>query len=165
MQAMIDALREYARVGGGSLNKTEVDTGQLVAGVLERLEPLVVECQAVISVGELPKVQAHATQLGQVFQNLLDNALKHAGREEPTIRVWAEQGSDGVTFAVADNGEGVPEARRARMFDMFTRGGNGEETDGMGVGLAICRRIVERHGGRIWIEDADPGARIRFTLP
>jgi PAS domain S-box-containing protein len=165
MQAMIDALREYARVGGGSLVRAEVDTGQLVAGVLERLEPLVVEREAEISVGELPKVHAHATQLGQVFQNLLDNALTHAGREKPTIRVWAEEGSDGVTFAVADNGEGVPTARRTRMFDMFTRGSDGDGTEGMGVGLAICRRIVERHGGRIWIEDADPGARIRFTLP
>ena len=164
MQAMIDALRDYARVGGGVLVTEEIDTAQLVGAVLERLEPLVAERGAEISLGELPNVQAHATQLGQVFQNLLDNALKHAGREKPTIRVWGEQGPDAVTFAVADNGEGVPVERRGRMFEMFTRGSD-EESDGMGVGLAICRRIIERHGGRIWIEDAEPGARIRFTLP
>jgi PAS domain S-box-containing protein len=165
MQAMIDALRDYARVGGGKVVAAEVDVGELVAAVLERLQPLVAERGAVISVGELPKVDADPTQLGQVFQNLLDNALKHAGRDKPTIRVWAEQGPEGVTFAVADNGEGVPEARRARMLEMFTRGMDGDEPDGMGVGLAICRRIVERHGGSMWIEDGDPGARIRFTLP
>ena len=88
MQAMIDALRDYARVGGGVLVTEEIDTAQLVGAVLERLEPLVAERGAEISLGELPNVQAHATQLGQVFQNLLDNALKHAGREKPTIRVW-----------------------------------------------------------------------------
>jgi PAS domain S-box-containing protein len=127
MQAMIDALRDYARVGGGRLVAAEVDVGALVADVLERLEPLVTDRAATISVGDLPTVSADPAQLGQVFQNLVDNALTHAGRERPTIRVWAEQGSDGVTFAVADNGEGVPEARRARMFEMFTRGA---DTDG-----------------------------------
>ena len=165
MQGMIDALRDYARVGGDKLVAQEVDTARLVANVLERLEPLVVERGAKISVGELPKIEADQTQLGQVFQNLLDNALKHAGREQPTIRIYAEETSEGATFTVADNGDGVPQARRDRMFEMFTQGGTGEETEGMGVGLAICRRIVERHGGRIWIEDAEPGARIRFMLP
>jgi signal transduction histidine kinase len=163
MQSMISALRDYARVGGAELALREVDTRQLVADVVDRLEPLVAERGAELEVDELPSVDADPNQLGQVFQNLLDNALTHAGSESPRIVVSAEDGRGGPIFTVADNGEGIPAERRERMFEMFTRG-NPEDDQGMGVGLAICRKLVQRHGGRIWIEDANPGAAVRFTL-
>jgi chemotaxis family two-component system sensor kinase Cph1 len=164
MQSMIGALRDYARVGGAELMVEEVDTGKLVADVLDRLEPLLAESGAVVEVAELPTVEADPNQLGQVFQNLLDNALTHAGRESPWIRVSAKDGSGGPIFTVADNGEGIPAEQRERMFEMFTRGNPEDDAQGMGVGLAICRKLVQRHRGRIWIEDASPGAAVRFTL-
>jgi light-regulated signal transduction histidine kinase (bacteriophytochrome) len=165
MQAMIDALRAYARVGGAQIARQEIDTNVLVADILERLQPVVDERGAAVSVDDLPAVSADPSQLGQVFQNLLDNALKHAGRERPEIRVSAAGGSEGTTFTIADNGAGVPPERRERMFEMFTRGSTDDDTEHMGVGLAICRTLVHRHGGRIWIEDGQPGAVVRFTLP
>jgi signal transduction histidine kinase len=165
MQAMIGALRDYARVGGANLLMREVDTSMLVADVLERLQPLVDERGAAVSMEKLPPVRADPSQLGQVFQNLLDNALKHAGHERPEIRVSAIADGGGTTFTIADNGPGVPPERRERMFEMFTRGGTDDDAESMGVGLAICRKLVQRHGGRIWIEDGEPGAVVRFTLP
>jgi signal transduction histidine kinase len=164
MQSMISALREYARVGGAELAVQEVDTRQLVGDVLDRLDPLVNERGAQVTVNALPVVEADPNQLGQVFQNLIDNALTHAGAESPRIRVSAEDAGDGPIFTVADNGDGIPAERRERMFEMFTRGNPEDDTQGMGVGLAICRKLVQRHGGRIWIEDANPGAAVRFTL-
>jgi two-component system, chemotaxis family, sensor kinase Cph1 len=164
MQSMINALRDYARVGGAELAVQEVDTGRLVADIVDRLDRLVTASGAEVEVDELPVVQADPHQLGQVFQNLIDNALTHAGRNSPRIRVSAEARAEGPIFTVADNGAGIPAERRERMFEMFTRGSSEDESDSMGVGLAICRKLVQRHGGRIWIEDANPGAAVCFTL-
>jgi two-component system, chemotaxis family, sensor kinase Cph1 len=164
MQSMINALRDYARVGGAELALQEVDTAKLLADIIDRLEPLLDESGAELDVDELPAVEADPHQLGQVFQNLLDNALTHAGRDSPCIRVSVEERPEGPIFTVADNGAGIPAERRERMFEMFTRGSSEDESQNMGVGLAICRKLVQRHGGRIWIEDANPGAAVRFTL-
>jgi signal transduction histidine kinase len=119
-----------------------------------------------LEIETLPVVDAHPGQLRQLFQNLLSNAVKFVppGRV-PWIRVYAEQQPDGWCFSVADNGTGVVEDDRARIFHMFERG---EEVDvrGTGIGLAICARIVARHGGRIWVDaGAEGGSVFRFTLP
>lgn len=118
-----------------------------------------------VEIDSLPRVRAHPGQLRQLFQNLLSNALKFVPADRtPHVRVWADH-DDGVwRFSVADNGIGIPAENRERMFRMFERG-EGLDVGGTGIGLAICTRIVSRHGGHLWVEEAPGGGSVfRFTL-
>ena len=122
---------------------------------------------AVVSAGDLPIVTGDPVQLGQLLQNLLANALKFVpdGRP-PEIHVSAERTAGGWTITVADNGIGVADADRERIFTMFTRLHPRERYKGTGIGLANCKRIVEGRGGNIWVEPhAGGGSRFRFSLP
>ena len=118
-----------------------------------------------IECGELPEVVHNRAQLAQVFQNLISNSLKYRAGEPPRVRISAvEDGADWV-FSVTDNGLGIDPQHSDLVFDPFKRL-HGREYPGTGVGLAICRRIVERHGGRIWVESAiGQGASFNFTIP
>jgi signal transduction histidine kinase len=142
--------------------------GDIVEEAIENLQVLVEEHDANITAGDLPYVIANRSALARLIQNLLSNAIKYRGEDTPEVRVEAQQGDQGWIFSVADNGRGMDEQQIGRAFDLFWRGGGGEPGDagGEGIGLAACKRIVERHGGRIWIE-SEPcaGSTFFFSLP
>jgi PAS domain S-box-containing protein len=160
MQALIEALLRLARLDGGSeVTREPVDLAGLAERVLEGFGPEA----AAVEVGELPVVTTDASLVGQVLQNLVANALRHADHDAPRVRVSARRRPGGWTVSVADNGTGVDPDLRERVFERFARG---KRHGAAGLGLAICRSAVERLGGRIWIaEGALGGADVRFTLP
>ncbi|ELZ24409.1 sensory transduction histidine kinase [Halosimplex carlsbadense 2-9-1] len=158
MQEMIDALLQYSRVHTRGDEFVEVDTGTVFAETVKSLELLVEDHSATVEVGDLPPVRADRSQLGQVFQNLLKNAIEHGG-DEPSVAVTATREGERVRFDVTDDGEGIPESQHERIFEIF-------KGDGTGIGLAMCKRIVERHEGEIRVESAPgEGATFRFTMP
>jgi len=163
MQAMIDGLLDYSRVTtrGGEFEAVDADA------VFERtrhdLELLIEDADATVTAGDLPTVTADENQLAQLFQNLVKNALKHGG-ESPTVRVEAEARDGEWVFSVADDGPGIPESRHDSVFEIFEQGAR--ENDGTGIGLAICRRIVARHDGELWLESSEgEGATFHFSIP
>jgi PAS domain S-box-containing protein len=166
MQALISGLLAYSRVGTGDPIRDDVYTGELVRDVLAGLGRSIEDAGATVEVDELPAVRADPTQLGRVFQNLISNAVKFAARDDPSVRVAAAPDDQGWRFSVVDNGIGIPEGDRERIFGMFERLHSRDRYAGSGLGLAICQRIVERHGGQIWVEDAPGGgSAFQFTLP
>jgi signal transduction histidine kinase len=137
-----------------------------MADVLSSLAAAVADARAQVSVGPLPAVLGDRVALAQLLQNLVANALKF--RHGPGVRVWVQAAEDeGMwRFSVADDGIGIDPRHRERVFKMFQRLHDRESFEGTGIGLAICRKIVERHGGRIWAEGRDGGGTIfHFTLP
>ena len=130
--------------------------------MLAILGPAIEEERATVEVGELPTIEAEPQQLAQLLQNLIGNAVKfHAPGAPPVVRVTARRTIGGRVVTVADDGIGIPEADQERIFAMFTRLHGREEYAGTGIGLAICRRIAERHGGRIYVE-SEPGRGAAF---
>lgn len=113
---------------------------------------------------DLGRAQVNPEQLQRVQFNLLQNTVRHTP-PDGSIVVRGERARDAVEIEFADSGTGIPPEQRARIFDAFVRGDGARSSDGAGLGLAIARAIVEAHGGRIWIEDAPVGARVRFSLP
>jgi signal transduction histidine kinase len=159
---LIDAVLSYARAGELRMERVALD--RLMAELAEELGPLLEEADATLEVGSLPEVEGDATQLRRVLQNLVGNALKFRGEDPPRVEVSAELDSKEWVVTVRDNGVGVDPDRATRIFGMFARGDAAPE--GTGIGLAVCRRVVEGHGGRIWVEPAeDGGSAFRFTLP
>ena len=165
MQDLLEQTLEYARVAGAPFRTSSVSTSELVSRTLDVLAPRLEAAGAEVVVGDLPVVSADPLQLGRVFLNLVGNALAHArAAVAPRVIVSARPVPVGWEFAVDDNGHGIPAAHREGVFD-GVRCSRGSATGG-GMGLAICRHIVERHGGRIWVEDApEGGARLVFVLP
>jgi light-regulated signal transduction histidine kinase (bacteriophytochrome) len=130
------------------------------------LKTSIEESEAEVTVGELPVVNGDASQLSQLFQNLIGNAIKFVDSGMPRIRVSAEREDDVWHFAVVDNGIGIDPAHVDRIFAVFQRLHGRGEYPGSGIGLAICKRIVERHGGRIWVEsEQGKGSTFNFTIP
>jgi PAS domain S-box-containing protein len=166
MQQLIRDLLEYSRVGtrGGAF--APVECGEIVGQVLGDLAAAIAEADATIEAGTLPAVSADRSQLRQLFQNLVENALKYRSTAPPVVRIGATQEGDHWHFAVRDNGIGIAPEYADRIFVIFQRLHTQAEYPGTGIGLAICKRIVERHGGRIWVESAvGEGAAFHFTLP
>jgi signal transduction histidine kinase len=162
MRAMVDGLRQYSRVQTRAEPPEVVDASVVAEATLHDLDLLVAEAEASVDVGDLPPVRADPDQLGQLFQNLLRNAVEHGG-DGVDVTVSGSVRDGVAEFAVADDGHGIPADRLDAVFDIFETGG---DSDGTGIGLAICRQIVQRHGGDIWAESG-PGAgtTLRFTLP
>jgi PAS domain S-box-containing protein len=166
MQALIRDLLTYSRVGRAPLELEAVAMGPLVERVLEGMQTSIDESDARIEVGDLPTVRGDAIQLSQLVQNLVANALKFTGDEPPVVRVSAAREGNEWAFAVADEGIGIDRQYDDRIFQVFQRLHAPNEYPGTGVGLAICRAIADRHGGRIWVESAPgEGSVFRFTLP
>lgn len=166
MAERIAGLRAYSKVQteGSELEPTPV--GEVLDAVERDLAVRIEETDATIERGEMPTVLADRSQLEQVFQNLISNALKFAGDDgPPRIEVRGRWKGDRWLFTVEDDGPGIPEGAEDRLFDAFERLGQ-QDVDGTGIGLAICKRIVERHGGEIGV-DSEPGegARFWFTIP
>ena len=167
MQRFIHDLLTYSRVGMGGRDKTEVDLEDVLRVVLSNLETTIRERQAIITHDELPRVMADEHQMMQLLQNLIGNAIKF-GRDEtpPRVHIGVISNGFGYTLSVRDNGIGIDPQYFDRIFVIFQRLDGCEKYPGTGIGLAICKKIVERHGGRIWVESApDKGATIQFTLP
>src|SRR3954454_14873882 len=158
---LVDGILEYATAHGDEA-WTQVDTSQVVADVVGALGAQLDSTAGRVQVDGLPVVRGSHAGLQRVFQNLIANALKFHDGEPPLIQVSADHHDAAWSFAVRDNGIGLPQERA--IFEMFTRGGG--EHEGSGIGLATCRRIVESHGGRIWAEPAPGGgSTFSFTLP
>ena len=163
-RSLIDGILEYAR-SGTSLAAEPVDTGALVTDVAASLTKAVQQLDGEVEIGELPVVRGDHAQLGRVFQNLMANGLKFHSDQPPRLNVSAERHDAAWLFSVRDNGVGIPPELGDDIFTMFKRA-HGEEVEGTGIGLAVCRKIVEAHGGEIWAEPADgTGTVMRFTLP
>src|SRR5215208_562549 len=152
-EQLIEAVLGYARLG--ELSTERVALGDLMSEVAEDLRPSLQDAGATLQVGELPEVEADPRQMRRVLQNLVANAVKFRGQELPRAEVSALQGSAEWVVTVRDNGRGVDPEQASRIFGMFSRAG--QRTEGVGSGLAICRRVVEGHGGRIWVEPATGG--------
>jgi signal transduction histidine kinase len=158
---LIDGVLVYARAG--ELSTERVALGGLVADVADDLRSSFESAGATLEVGELPEVEGDPRQLRRVVQNLLGDAVKYRGEAPLRIEVSALRDSREWVVSVRDNGLGVDPDEATRIFGMFSRAT--DDIDGVGIGLAVCRRIVEAHGGRIWVESAGAGSAFRFTLP
>jgi signal transduction histidine kinase len=166
MELVIENLLAVARAGRGELRVAPVDSGTALAAALGSLRALIDEAKAVVTHDALPRVHADPRFLESVFQNLVGNAIKFRGDADPRVHVSAERAGGEWHFSVRDNGIGIDPAYFGVIFDMFERLDRKEGDSSTGVGLAICRKIVERHGGRIWVESArSAGATFHFTLP
>jgi signal transduction histidine kinase len=166
MQRLINDLLAYSRVTAQDKVLERVDCNGLLEEVLSNVRVALEESRAVVTHDPLPTVMADGRQLGQLFQNLIGNAIKFRGEEPPMVHVSAERRMGEWLFSVRDNGIGVDPQYAERIFVIFQRLHNREEYPGTGIGLAICKKIVERHGGRIWVESqVDQGATFHFTLP
>ncbi|ELY67521.1 MEDS domain-containing protein [Natrinema versiforme] len=166
MREMIDSLLEYSRVSTRGNPFESVELEVVLEDVRADLQFHIEESDAKIETEQLPRVKGDASQLRQVFQNLLCNAITYSGEEPPRVRVSAKRRSREWVISVQDEGIGIDSEDHERVFTVFDRLHGREEYEGTGIGLALCQRIVERHGGDIWV-DSEPGegATFSFTLP
>ncbi len=164
MQVLINDLLAYSRVGtqGKEFERTDCET--VLAQAIANLQIAIQESGALITHDPLPTVMADALQLGQLFQNLIGNAIKFHGNEPPQIHVSAQLQTQEWVFSVRDNGIGIDPQYAERIFIIFQRLHNPSEYPGSGIGLAICKKIVERHGGRIWMQSQVGGSVFYFTI-
>jgi light-regulated signal transduction histidine kinase (bacteriophytochrome) len=171
MQNLIQSLLLYARLGRNGQPFAQADCNAVLQLALANLQGAIEAEGAVITIAPLPTVLADAKQLIQLFQNLIGNALKFHGTEKPVIQVHAEPTGSAWIFTVRDNGIGIDGQFAERIFLIFQRLHSREEYSGTGIGLADCKKVVENHGGRIWLESQLPmdevskGATFCFTLP
>ncbi|MGB9004802.1 MAG: ATP-binding protein [Candidatus Aminicenantales bacterium] len=166
MQRLINDLLTYSRVGTRGKPPEPADSNSVLGEAIKNLAAMIEENRAVITNDELPTVLADASQLVQVFQNLLANSIKFRGKDNPRIHVSAQDHGREWIFSIRDNGIGIDPQYADRVFLIFQRLHTKEEYPGTGIGLAICRRIVERHGGKIWFESKPgKGSTFFFTLP
>ena len=166
MQELISDLLTYSRVGTKGLELQPTDCEAVVKRTLANLKVAAEEAGAAIVHDPLPTVMADASQLSQVFQNLIGNAIKFRDTRPPRIHISAEYTAEGWVFAVRDNGIGIDPRHADRIFEIFQRLHSRGEYPGSGVGLAICKKIIERRGGRIWVESQPgKGSTFYFTIP
>jgi PAS domain S-box-containing protein len=167
MQNLINDLLAYSRVGTQGRPFKMMDYGEVLKQVLLQLKIAIEETGAVITYDEpLPHVMADEGQLTQVLQNLVNNAIKFQGEQEPRIHIGAQYTEGEWVFSVKDQGIGMDPQYKDRIFLIFQRLHNRTEYRGTGIGLAICKRIIERHGGRIWVEsESEKGSAFYFTIP
>ncbi len=166
MQALINDLLAYSRVGTKARPFAPTDCAAVVDTAIADLRVAIEECGAEVTRGPLPVVMADATQFTQLFRNLLGNAVKFRSTRPPQVRIEAERADAGWCFAVRDNGIGIEREYFDRIFVLFQRLHSRREYPGTGIGLALCKKIVERHGGRIWVESVQAsGSVFRFTIP
>jgi light-regulated signal transduction histidine kinase (bacteriophytochrome) len=165
MQRLLNDLLVYSRVTTQAQPLERTDVESVLVQALENLQLAIEEAGATITHDALPTVEADETQLIQLFQNLIGNALKFRGDQLPHVHVAATPQDGRWTFSVRDNGIGIAPDQQERIFEIFQRAHDRSKYAGTGIGLAICKRIVERHGGRIWVESQpETGATFYFSL-
>jgi PAS domain S-box-containing protein len=167
ISAMIRDLLEYTRAASDAQEGNEVSGASVaLVNVLADLHRLIVDSKAVITHEPLPALAVRYVHLRQLFQNLITNAIRYRGNEPPRIHISGTCSAGHCLFSFADNGIGIAPEYREKIFGIFTRLQNRDESSGTGIGLAICKRIVERYGGRIWVEsELGRGATFLFQLP
>jgi light-regulated signal transduction histidine kinase (bacteriophytochrome) len=166
MQQLINDLLDFSRVGRITGDMVAVPAGEALEHAQATLSGPIRAARASVEAGPLPVVRAEASLLTTVFQNLLGNALKFRGEDPPRISVLAEQDEEFWRFSVTDNGIGIEPEYAERIFVIFQRLHDRQTYSGTGIGLALCRKIVEYHGGRMWLDtEYSPGTRFCFTLP
>jgi len=166
MNELIEDMLVYARLGRGQHALDAVDTGFVLELVERELHDVIRASGAVIERGMLPVIQGHKHLVEQLVRNLVGNAIKFAGSTRPQVFVGAESCGDDWLFCVRDRGPGIPAAYHDCLFEMFTRGPQRDEVPGTGIGLAVCKKAVQDHRGRIWVESRPGcGATFWFTLP
>jgi signal transduction histidine kinase len=166
MQRLITDLLAFSRVGRSEPERVPVDTDAVLEDVRGALAERIATRRAELTHDTLPVVPASPVEMHQLLQNLVDNALKFQNGHAPRVHVSARPTDGGWEFAVKDNGIGIKPEHQGRIFKMFGRLHDAASYPGTGIGLAICRKIVEQHGGRIWVDsEAGRGATFRFTLP
>ncbi|MGL4370155.1 MAG: sensor histidine kinase, partial [Spirochaetota bacterium] len=166
MQGMIEDLLAYSRVmtKGGAFEPAPL--GDAYADALKNLKIAIRESHAEISSETLPVVNADRIQMSRLFQNLISNAIKFRGGDPPRIRIGCEENDHIWKISVSDNGIGIQPEFSERIFQIFQRLHTRDSYPGSGIGLAVCQRIVERHGGKIWVEsEPGNGSVFYFTVP
>jgi light-regulated signal transduction histidine kinase (bacteriophytochrome) len=165
MQTLINDLLAYSRVGTRGKPPKPTDTGAVFEAARANLRMAIEESGAEVTSDALPTVMGDKSQLVQLFQNLVGNAIKFRSEEPPKVHVGAERQGDDWLFSVSDNGIGIEEQYLERIFVIFQRLHGRTEHPGTGIGLAVCKKIVERHGGKIWAEsEPGKGSTFYFTL-
>lgn len=165
MQELIDGLLKYSKTSADKMTNAEINLNEVLENVLDNLETTITENHAVIEVEKLPVLPGDKLQLSQLFQNLICNAIKYRSQYTPEIHIHYDgtQGSHAL-ISVEDNGLGIPENKRDEVFKIFSRL-HTNEAEGAGLGLAICKKIVNNHKGSIWIENSQgQGSKFCFTL-
>lgn len=166
LQTLIKDLLSFASVGREEASSSPVDLSAACDAAVESLRSAIEEAGAEVAHERMPVVRADAVQMSLLFQNLIGNAIKYRGEKAPQVRVRAERVPEGWQVSVRDNGLGIDPAYHKQIFEVFQRLHTYERIPGTGMGLAICKRIVERHGGRIWVEsEPGKGSTFRFTIP
>jgi light-regulated signal transduction histidine kinase (bacteriophytochrome) len=163
---MIQDLLAYSRVGTKGKEFEMMDSAHALGQAVANLFGVIDESGAIVINDNLPRVKADETQMAQLFQNLIDNAIKFRGKEPPRVHIGVKKKAAEWLFSVRDNGIGIDPQYAERIFVIFQRLHEREKYPGTGIGLSICKRIVERHGGRIWMESKPgKGATFFFTIP
>jgi PAS domain S-box-containing protein len=166
MQMLIKDLLEYSQIGAKEKKFKPTDCSGIVEKAVGNLQAAIEERNAAVTYDELPTVMIDTPQMISLFQNLIDNAIKFRGVEEPRIHISAERKGDEWVFSIRDNGIGINPKDAERIFGMFQRLHGSTDYPGTGIGLSICKRIIEWHGGRIWVEsEAGKGSTFYFTMP
>jgi signal transduction histidine kinase len=165
LQALIQDLLRLSRVGKGEIHLKITESSEVVERAVQNLRAAIEESGAVVNCRDLPAVMADRSQLIQVFQNLIANAIKFRGSNTPVIQIDAKRREHEWVFAVSDNGIAIPTKDWQDVFVIFRRLHDRTQYAGNGIGLSICKKIIERHGGKLWIAVQDtPGTRFQFTL-
>src|ERR1700733_14774363 len=167
MEALIQDLLAYSRAGTNGMALREISSENALREALVNLQATIEECGAVVTHDPLPSIVTDGRQLAQVFQNLIGNAIKYRGAQVSNVHVSAlKNGENEWVFSVRDNGLGIDPQYFDRIFVLFQRLHGREEFEGTGIGLAICKKIVEKLGGRIWVESQpEKGSTFYFALP
>ena len=165
MKRLITDLLEYSRIGSNKGVLEPIDTAALMQEVEEVFVNRIAECEATIICKELPVIRGNKTQLFQLFQNLIGNALKYVGNEKPVVIVQGQEEEQQFLFSVSDNGIGIKPMFFEKIFVLFQRLHHKHQYGGTGIGLSVCKKIVEKHGGKIWVtSEPEKGSTFYFTI-
>lgn len=166
MRGMVRGLLTYSVVDSQGQAPRPTDCEALLDQVLTEMEPAIEASNAEVTRDPLPQIHADATQLGTVFENLIENALTFRGEESPRIHISSQRRDGEWVFSVRDNGIGIEAEHTSQLFDIFRRLHTYQEYPGTGIGLPLCRKIIDRHGGKIWVEsEPGEGSTFYFTMP
>lgn len=166
MQIILNGLLDYSRVCSEGNELETIDCSTVAQQAISNLQSQIQEHDAFVTCDSLPHVNGNRVHLVQLFQNLIDNAIKFHGKERPRVHVSCTSEDDAWKISVADNGIGIAQQHHERIMGMFKRSHGREDFPGIGMGLAFCNKIADRHGGRIWVDsELSKGATFNFTLP